>query len=63
MKNNRMYNVCLYHVDRKTGEKTGGYNHGAKMNATPMSHREACIFKSKMMNRVGVSYQLVETAA
>ena len=44
-----LYDIRLYHVDPKTGErKTEGHNHGAAMNATPMTLDEAYTMRSKL---------------
>lgn len=50
----------MYHVDPKSGVKTGGYNHGKMMNAWPMTHQQACTYKSKMMDRANITYELVQ---
>lgn len=61
MMSDKLFDVCMFHVDPKTGVDTKGYRHGLKMNATPMNHTDACIFKSKMMNRgPGIAFRLVE---
>lgn len=51
----------MYHVCPVNGHKTNGYNHGKKMNATPMNHSKACNFKWAIdMNRKGIAFELVE---
>lgn len=54
------YDVRLYHVDKKTGAFLHkGYDDGRKMNATPMTHNEACRFKWAIdMHRKGIAYVL-----
>jgi len=58
MDNERLYDVRFYHVD-KEGNDIGGYNHGKKMNSTPMSLRRANIFRRKMMDRSNGVFRLV----
>lgn len=57
-----LYDLRLYHVDPKTGErKTEGHNHGAAMNATPMTLDEAYIMRSKQVPRKGSVYAVEPT--
>ena len=52
----RMYNVVFEVTDQRL--KTFGNK--TKVNATPMTHKEACTFKSKMMNHDHGYYMLEE---
>ena len=57
----RRYNVHGYHVNPKTGVKTGGYSHGVKLNNSPMTHKEAVNFRwANDMNCKGWVVELVE---
>lgn len=50
---NRMYNVVAY--NRKTGMLR-------KANKTPMTHQEACTFKSKFTSPASITLRLEEVS-
>lgn len=58
----KLYDVYLYHVDEKTGERVyKGHNDGRKMNDYPMPHKKACKYKWAIdMNYKGIVYRLEE---
>ena len=61
MTNPKMYDVRLCHVDRN-GRDTGGYNHGCRLNEVPMTLKQACTFKSKMVDRPRIAYRITTAA-
>ena len=55
----RFYNVKFYRTN-KNGEFIGGYGDKTKMNSTPMTHKEACTFKSKLTPEKNGCFMIIE---
>jgi len=59
MNKERLYNVKFYRTNAK-GEFIRGYGDNTKMNSSPMTHKEACTFKSKLTTHKNGSFVIVE---
>ena len=56
MSNQRMYNV----VFEVTSTRLANYGKKIKVNKEPMTHQQACTFKSKMTSYIHGTYTLAE---